>query len=217
MVIEAVQNDGLLKALREEISTAVLPDTTEPRQIEFDIAKLLSLPLLSSVLTETLRLRISTTPTRLLLNDLTVDGYVLKAGNCLMVPSWLAHTEAQWSSEGHPATSFWPERFLERTGSANQKSKATSSTPAPSPGTYFPFGGGSSMCPGRFFAKQEILTAVGIIILRFDIELIRYIEHDGKNSERGPEPDVRKAGSGALLPDRDIMVRVRKHPPPYHS
>jgi cytochrome P450 len=97
--------------------------------------KLLSLPLLSSVFTETLR-RISTTPTRRLLNDLVVDGYVLKAGNSVMVPSWLAHTDEEWSSEGHPATSFWPERFLRQRDSVNEKKKSIS-TSAPSPGKYF--------------------------------------------------------------------------------
>lgn len=213
-MIEAVQNPGLLKALREEIWTAVIPDRKDPRKFDFDMPKLLSLPLLSSVFTETLRLRISTTPTRQLLNDLVVDGYVLKQGNCVMVPSWLAHTGEEWSSEGHPATSFWPERFLGQIDGVNEQRKSTS-TSARSPGKYFPFGGGSSMCPGRFFAKQEILVAVGVMIVRFDIEMIGYIERDGKNSERGPEPDVKNAGSGALLPDRDIMVRLRKLPPLY--
>jgi hypothetical protein len=71
------------------------------------------------------------------------------------------------------------------------------------------------MCPGRFFAKQEVLTAVGNMIVKFDIEFIRYVQHDGKNSERAPEPDLKNAGSGALLPDRDIIVRLRKLPPLY--
>ena len=211
-MIEVVRNPRLLKALREEILTAVIPDIKESGTIDFDIPKLLSLPLLSSVFTETLRLRISTTPTRLLLNDLVVDGYVLKAGNWVSVPSWIAHTDEEWSSEGHPATSFWPERFLRQRDCVNEKEKSTT-TSAPSPGKYFPFGGGSSMCPGRFFAKQEVLTAVGIMIVKFDIEFIRYVQHDGKNSDVGQEPDVKNAGSGALLPDRDIIVRLRKLPP----
>jgi cytochrome P450 len=191
--------------IHDEISTAVI-STKQRGKISFDLPKLLTLPLLSSVFTETLRLRMSTIPTRQLRADLEVDGYLLKAGNCVMLPSWLAHTDAEWSTEGHPATMFWAERFLPSDNGGGDS--VTSSQPKA--GRYFPFGGGSSMCPGRFFAKQEILTAVAVMILKFDIEFVEFIHHNGRTSERGPEADVNGAGAGALFPDRDIMVRLRR-------
>lgn len=66
------------------------------------------------------------------------------------------------------------------------------------------------MCPGRFFAKQEILTAVAIMVVKFEMQMVGFVGHDGKRSERGPEGDVKGAGAGALLPDRDLLVRIRR-------
>ena len=206
-MIELLRTPGLLDAIRDEVATAVSADAKQHEKIDFDIPKLLSLPLLSSVFTETLRLRISTTPTRQLRNDLEVDGYLLKAGNCVMLPSWLAHTEAEWSTERHPANTFQADRFLASKEGAAGEATASSQ---PKPGTYFPFGGGSSMCPGRFFAKQEVLTAVAMMIVKFDIEFVELVHLDGKKSARGPEADVKGAGTGALSPDRDMTVRIRR-------
>lgn len=39
-------------------------------------------------------------------------------------------------------------------------------------GYYFPFGGGSKMCPGRFFAKQQIMVTVALMLRTFDMELL---------------------------------------------
>lgn len=45
--------------------------------------------------------------------DLECDGYVLKKGRFLMSPSWLPMRGPLWDVPGHPATEFWPERFVE--------------------------------------------------------------------------------------------------------
>ena len=119
-----------------------------------------------------------------------------------MVPSWLAHTDSEWSTPEHPATSFWAERFL--------PSKEDKSSSTAKPGTYFPFGGGSSICPGRFFAKQEVLAAVAILIWKFEVEFLEFVTMEGEKSERGPEQDGWNVGSGAVVPDRDLRVRLKK-------
>ena len=123
-----------------------------------------------------------------------------------MVPSWLAHTDDEWSTPEHLATSFWAERFLPSKGLGDSGTTGTT----PKPGTYFPFGGGTSMCPGRFFAKQEVLIAVAIFIWKFEVEFVEFITMDGKKSDRGPELDIRNVGAGAVVPDRDLRVRLRR-------
>lgn len=194
LLLECIQDPALLSSLRNEILTAV---TIVGGDIEVHMEKLAALPLLSSVFTEILRLRISTTPTRQLRNDLLVDGYLLKKGNTVMCPSHIAHiTSTPWSSSPQPPDQFFAERFL------NQKE--------PEAGTYFPFGGGSSKCPGRFFAKQEIYLAVAIIIAKYDFEFLGFSTFEGEKSERGPLPDIRNAGSGALVPDREVRCRMRR-------
>jgi len=209
MMIEINQDPDLLSALRQEIQTAVVRKDTVKGGIVFDVPALLSLPFLSSAFTETLRLRVSTTPTRQILKDLEVDGYVLKAGKVVMLPSWPAHTNDEWSTPDHSATTFWAGRFLPENNSKGDKKAASASSLLKS-GRYFPFGGGTSICPGRFFAKQEVLIAVAIMILKFDIEFVKFIGHDGSDSDRGPETDTKNAGAGAVSPDRDLLVRLKR-------
>ena len=66
------------------------------------------------------------------------------------------------------------------------------------------------MCLGRFFAKQEILAAVAILICKFEVEFLEFVTMEGGKSERGPEQDGRNVGSGAVVPDRDLMVRLKR-------
>jgi cytochrome P450 len=120
-----------MDSIRDEILTAVT-GTKQHGNISFDLPKLLSLPLLSSVFAETLRLRMSATPTRQLRTDLEVDGYLLKAA-LVMLPSWLAHTDTKWSTEEHPATTFWAERLQSDHGGGDSVTSSQSK-----PGRYFP-------------------------------------------------------------------------------
>ena len=192
--------------LREEISGAVSISADGIDRL--DIQALTSLPLLQSVYTECLRLRVSIIVTRQLRTDLSLSGYTLKAGNAVMLPCWAAHSEAAvWSDRDHPVESFWPERFLATADDGCGKPVFSMST---EPGHFFPFGGGSSICPGRFFAKQEILAAVAIMIAAFEMEVVAFVDEDGAVSARGPESSMENAGTGVLLPDRDIRVRMRR-------
>jgi len=79
----------------------------------------------------------------------------------------------------------------------------------PKPGVYFPFGGGINMCPGRFFAKQEILIAIAVMVLRYEIEFVENIDRKGKRIEREIGIDPAGAGAGALFPDGDLRCRIR--------
>lgn len=66
------------------------------------------------------------------------------------------------------------------------------------------------ICTGRFFAKQEILAAAALFILKFDIEPRGWITAGGKASERPARPDPTFAGAGLLPPDRELMVSLRR-------
>jgi len=71
-------------------------------------------------------------------------------------------------------------------------------------------GGGYVMCPGRHFAKQEIMLAIAVFVTKFDIEFMEWTMPDGSKSDRPPQDDRRFAGFIARSPDRDVMVRLRK-------
>lgn len=73
------------------------------------------------------------------------------------------------------------------------------------------YGGGNIICSGRFFAKQEIMTAVALLVLKFDIQPQGWIDSKGKTSDRPARPDEAYAGSGVLPPDRDLMVKITRN------
>ncbi|XP_006113709.1 cytochrome P450 7B1 isoform X2 [Pelodiscus sinensis] len=63
-----------------------------------------------------------------------------------------------------------------------------------------PFGSGISMCPGRFFAMNEIKLFLIVLLAHFDIELV----------EKKPIGlDNSRFGLGILFPDSDIVFRYK--------
>jgi cytochrome P450 len=146
-----------------------------------------------------------------LIEDLECDGYILKQGNQIMSPSWLPNHSELWDVPGHPATEFWPERFIEmpKMKSSNPDEKSQYET-AMRPENFFPYGGGNVMCTGRLFAKQEILAAVALLVLKFDIEPQGWVTADGKKSDRAAKLSAGFDGAGVIPPDRDMLVRMTR-------
>ena len=136
-----------------------------------------------------------------------------------------------WSTGGpgnpHPIKSFWSDRFLiypndphsgplrSRAQGANEakntdqadlmQGEAKEGKPRFSigglSGAWVPFGGGRRQCPGRTFAKQEIILAASMFLTHFDVELV---------NETLPEPDMRYYGLGGLPPKKAIPCRIRR-------
>ncbi|ROV94494.1 hypothetical protein VSDG_05895 [Cytospora chrysosperma] len=71
-------------------------------------------------------------------------------------------------------------------------------------------GGGVSICPGRQFAKHEMLITLGLIVSKFDLELVEWTTMGGSTSDRPGKNDERFAGGGAMPPDRDLKVRWKR-------
>jgi ATP-binding cassette subfamily D (ALD) long-chain fatty acid import protein len=67
-----------------------------------------------------------------------------------------------------------------------------------------PFGGGTTLCPGRHFAMNEILGGMVAMMLRLEVEVV-----EEELERRGvPVPDLKK--TGGLFPDRPFIVRMRR-------
>ncbi|KAF5631729.1 cytochrome p450 3a7 [Fusarium sp. NRRL 52700] len=192
IIIEILRRPEIFKRIQQEVARVFDKDTKQ-----VDIVALKKLPLLNSVYFECLRLRSSVFVVRKLRNSIELDGYTLKEGNLVLAPSYLAHNAPEvWSSSAHPPEEFWPERFIKKGNSGI------------SAGNYFPYGGGAAMCPGRNYAKQEILSAVVLFFAHFEIEPLRFVDRDGKTSDRGPE--VGNEARGVARVDRDLLVRLRR-------
>jgi len=66
------------------------------------------------------------------------------------------------------------------------------------------------MCPGRHFAKQEIMLTIAMLASRFDVEFVEWTNMDGSASDRPPQNDRRYTGAAGVPPDRDMKVRWKR-------
>ncbi len=66
-----------------------------------------------------------------------------------------------------------------------------------------PYGGGVSMCPGRFLANDEVMQLVALALTRLEVELL---------SPDLPGLDQRRAGLGVLPPVSELKCRIRRAP-----
>lgn len=187
----------LLQDVMDELVTVRRPDGI------LDVNKLVQLPLLSSMYSETLRMYVDVLVTRTVNQSFTLPsshaghpGYLLEKGKVAMAPSYLSHHDPTfWSNYGEKAANpdVWhARRFL------HQGKFSTSGTS----NKLFPYGGGNHMCPGRVFAKQEILAAISIVLLTFEIKL-----EEGESL-----PRIRKQfnGTGVVSMDKGLAVSMRR-------
>ncbi|KAI1842658.1 hypothetical protein JX266_011120 [Neoarthrinium moseri] len=212
MLMEIIQDPTLLEAVREEIR-AVATNDPKTGKITLDSQNLVALPLLQSIWTETLRLRINFNIVRDVKHPITLGGNTIAKGALLQVPMMVAYyDEVTWGATGHPASEFWAERHIKYTEDLDEAGK-THRKPkyamAGHPTSHFPFGGGANICPGRQLAKFEVFTTIALILLRFDIELVEWTNPDGSASKRAAKGDKRYCGAGAMPPDRDMKIRLR--------
>ncbi|ROT35576.1 cytochrome P450 [Sodiomyces alkalinus F11] len=238
-LFELVKRPDLFAAVREEANTALIHDHGEegmgeegpqprggggrgnhsrPSRRQFDLKKLVSLPLLQAVYTEVLRLHVAIYVTRQALRPTTIAGYSVAAGTLLQTPTSLAgRDDAVWARKPNypPASEFWPGRHLREARSPTSSSPRLEFVPSARSADFFPFGGGPSICPGRHFAKQEIMLAVAMLVSRFDMEFVDWVYHDDHNghartSDREAKEDDRFFGAASVPPDRDMRVRWRR-------
>ncbi|KAK3291881.1 cytochrome P450 [Chaetomium fimeti] len=129
----------------------------------------------------------------------------------------------------HPLDSYWAERFLEypddpASGPVRKSDEVIYSPPPKAAektvqddktakpishtsvlqGYFYPYGGGTRICPGRHLAKQELLFAVAAMMKEFEIELVDPV------SARQAKPDMKKFPTGAMGPDRKLPARIRR-------
>ena len=194
----------LPRRVLEEIETAEREDGS------LDIPTLVALPLLQSIFNEVLRLYVDVLVTRELKEDLTLpldEGerrVQLEKDSIVLAPSWLGHRdESLWVDP--PCSQFYAERFLKAEPDTGKQTFTTRGTE----GKFFPFGGGKTICPGRIFAKQEVLASVAVVLLSFEIIPQRFVDEKGKTSTTFPEFRESFSGSGIMATDADMMIKIK--------
>ncbi|XP_035489468.2 5-beta-cholestane-3-alpha,7-alpha-diol 12-alpha-hydroxylase [Scophthalmus maximus] len=206
LLLFLMKNPEAMRAVKEEVDR-VLKESGQKVQrggplVDLTHEMLLKTPILDSALEETLRLTAAPLLTRAVLQDLTLkmaDGreYIIRKGDRMaMFPYSAVHIDPEIHPDPH---SFKYDRFLNP-----DMSKKTDFYKEGKKVKYYnmPWGAGVSMCPGRFFATNEMKQFVFLKLAYFEIEL--------KNpDEKIPEIDFRRWGFGSMQPDRDIDFRYR--------
>ncbi|KAJ4481987.1 cytochrome P450 [Lentinula aciculospora] len=181
-------NLHLAQPLREEVESTVA-------ELGWTKAAMGKMWKLDSFLKETQRLTGSSvlSMSRLALKDFTFsNGTVIPAGTIVNVVAHGLHHDNAHYEDPETLNAF---RFFDMRGEdENIKHQMVGIDPS-----FALFGGGRHMCPGRFFAVNELKALVAHVLVTYDIKF----ENDGKY----PEPDWIGAN---CCPNRSAMVMFRK-------
>lgn len=81
--------------------------------------------------------------------------------------------------------------------------------------SYRPFGGGHTLCPGRFLAKRAMGFAIALLLCRYDVSIIsERTRNGGKWTGEGlppfPRSDTTKPSPGVSLPHEgdDVVLSL---------
>lgn len=189
----------------DEIKSAQLEDGS------IDVPLLSKLPLLNSMFHEVLRVYIDLLIVRQVNADTTIGPHIVHKNEVIMAPSWLSHRNPDHFVK--PDT-FDPARFLVDDPETGTMKFSTAGLT----GKFFPFGGGHYMCPGRTFAKQEVLGAVAVLLLNFDIKFIEFVKPSGQGytgaghgADGFPKLKNGFAGNVVVGLEGDMKIKMKKN------
>ncbi|CZT52281.1 uncharacterized protein RSE6_13579 [Rhynchosporium secalis] len=216
-LIEALHDPSLKQRLQHILPAAIQSESTTLGKLpKFDILKLCEEPLFSSVYAETLRLRVAVIIVRQpSIDNFSFRGWHIKKDEVLSLSTRTeAMNEDVWNSSTHPLTEFYSDRFIVDTNDPdsgpfkgnkvkNKDRKPYFALDGSSNGAWIPYGGGNHLCPGRHFAKREIITTVALLLSAYDMELID--EEKGK-----PAVDMKCFGFGTMPPNRPVPFRIQR-------
>ncbi|KAG9199032.1 hypothetical protein G6514_009133 [Epicoccum nigrum] len=188
LLFHILSDRGLTASIREDLRLATeTKDGEEIRVVNLDAIKD-HYPTLIAVLNETLQYHSTVINIKQVQHDTTLDDqYLLKKKGIVMIPGHSVHHNKDiW---GLDADTFDHRRFL-----LSQSKTNLFSTSA-----FRPFGAGVTMCPGRHFSTNVILSLVVTVLLKFDVV---------PASREWNEPTKRSADMCNAMPkpDHDIDV-----------
>ena len=153
-----------------------------------------------------MRLKSGSIMVRAVVEDCTIAfptgrGYKFRKGDHLAIFPPTSHFDPEIFHNPHE---FVYDRFLSSPSSVTKNGKTV-----PFSQVYMPFGGGSSYCPGRKFARNEVKTIAAYLLWMFDLGF----EDPASARASINDIDSSRAGLGIFPPKNEsLMLRVsRKH------
>jgi hypothetical protein len=179
-IFHIFSNPVVLEQVRRQVEDITSPpDMWGVRKIS--LRKLKDAPIISSATHEALRHRNTGIGPRMIMEDVTIGGSLLKKGSVVIIAQKALHTNREeW---GDNAQKFKADRFIGK-------------VPAQA---FRGFGGGANMCPGKTFALGELGALIAMLVMRFDLQPI-----DGKWEE--PGQNLTNMSIQVAPPERHPMV-----------
>ncbi|KAF2207330.1 hypothetical protein CERZMDRAFT_51311 [Cercospora zeae-maydis SCOH1-5] len=157
---------------------------------ELRVPELKEHPYIHGLWLEALRLGTASAAARVVMDeDAEVEGYILRQGSVILMPVHLMHFNSEVFPDPHAIS---PERW---TNTPAERLKSMHNNMRP-------FGGGTSLCSGRFVAEHEIIAVVTNLLLLFDIKF----EGGSDQWEFNPR------SIGVMGPKKKIVAYLRPRP-----
>ncbi|KAM6918911.1 cytochrome P450 7B1 isoform 2-T2 [Xenentodon cancila] len=197
-----VSHPKALQAVRQEILNVLRDDGVEfstDRDVALSSQQLQRLVFLESAINESLRLSSASTNIRVAQEDFSLRldsqrSIAVRKGDIIALYPQSMHLDPEIYDEPQR---FRFDRFVQNSTERTDVYKDGQKL------KYYlmPFGSGSSMCPGRYFAINEMKQFVSLLLLYLDLQL-----EDGQSR---PALDSSRAGLGILPPSNDVHFRYR--------
>lgn len=181
MLAYILQDAELYRTLVAEIQPAFINDQKAPHA-EYLLKEC---TILNGVWDETVRMSAFSASVRHVTKDTIIGGKLLRKGSRLMIPYRQMHFDE--STFGADVQAFRFDRFLK-----DKTLKRGNS--------WRPFGGGTTQCPGRFAAKQVVLSFIATLFKRFDVQI------DGQ--QPFPEGQLGNPVLGIMASKSELRVRI---------
>ena len=184
---------GILSEIRQSLdSTFSENDKDRGTGRDFNIENIKErCPLLVSTVSETLRYCSLGGSVRQVTEDTVLDGrWLLKKGGIVQMPSRILHKDP--SSWGDDVDDFNPRRFMKDSKSSPKHAA-----------NFRPFGGGTTICPGRHFATNTILAIAALFVRHYDLK---------PTAEAWVVPSAENTALSEFMMEPDVDVEVEVLP-----
>ncbi|KAL3155015.1 hypothetical protein ABBQ38_011538 [Trebouxia sp. C0009 RCD-2024] len=174
-LLELASDQGLQDRVRQELKEAgLVPTPQQPHPRDLEYADLTKLPVLESVIKETLRLH-ATGPMgtfRMTHKDMVVGGYRVPKNTPVQLPSYPMHLS---SANFVRALEFWPERWTQQASLSPMDNEHPDATPTGNrrnlSTSWNAFSCGPYNCIGQALGMAEVRTALAVLLANFQFGL----------------------------------------------